>query len=226
VSSAQESAPGADAGGFIVVRDRRRSKPLSREELERMVRAGRVRDGDGLREWRDGGWVEIGAVRDQPWLRAPGGDVAPGPAAGSAATGDSVADAPALAMRFPIWRVIVAFALAIVVDAVNVVFALIPPVYITVDVVAAVTIWFVLGRPALLVGVLLVEAVPGIGVIPLWTVVVGLIVFTGSIPSRGMGDVENRGPAGRAVAFIASRLQPKEPTAGKKPRQPLKQSRK
>lgn len=208
MSASEETVPGAaaGAGGFVVVRDRRRSKPLSREELERLVRAGRVRDGDGLRERRDGAWVDIGAVREQGWLRPRDAVSAPGATQASAAA----AEAPSLSMRFPLWRVILAFALAIAVDVANLVFALIPPIYITVDVVAAVAIWFVLGRPSLLVGVLLIESVPGIGVIPLWTVVVGLIIFTGSIPARGMGDVASRGPAGKLVAFLASKLEPKE----------------
>jgi len=220
VTDPEATTAGVDAGGFIVVRDRRRSKPLSREELERLVRAGRVSDTDGLRQRRDGAWVDLGPIRDVAWLRP--SDAAPATVAAT----DLAAGAPALPMRFPAWRVVVAFALAIAVDVVNVFFALIPPIYITVDVVAAVAIWFVLGRPSLLVGVLLIEAVPGIGVIPFWTVVVGLIIFTGSIPARGMGDVENRGPVGKVVAFLATKLQPKDAKVAAGPKRSGKPARK
>ena len=57
------------------------------------------------------------------------------------------------------------------------------PLVIAVDVATAMLLWWALGRPALLFVVFLAEAIPGIGVIPLWTMVVGALAVTGRLPA-------------------------------------------
>ncbi|MSR68913.1 MAG: hypothetical protein EXS17_00995 [Phycisphaerales bacterium] len=57
------------------------------------------------------------------------------------------------------------------------------PAVIVVDVATAVLLWWVLGRPALLFVVFVAEAIPGIGMIPLWTMVVGALAMTGRLPA-------------------------------------------
>lgn len=201
MSSSDGAPSGAAIRDLVIVRDRRRSSPFSREELERLVRAGRVRDGDGLRMLRDGKWKDVGTVGDQQWFREVASLDSPDQRPGAAPA------VPSLGMRFALWRTCTALALAGLVDVLNLLFALIPPVYIAIDVVAAAAIWFVLGRPRLLMGVLLLEAVPGVGVVPLWTLVVGLIIVTGSIPARGLEDLGSRGPVWKAAATLASKFQ-------------------
>lgn len=57
------------------------------------------------------------------------------------------------------------------------------PVVIAVDVATAMLLWWALGRPALLFVVFVAEAIPGIGMIPLWTMVVGALAVTGRLPA-------------------------------------------
>ncbi len=58
------------------------------------------------------------------------------------------------------------------------------PLVIGVDVVTGFLIWLALGRPLLLLPVLIAEATPFVGMFPLWTIVVGVIATTGRLPSR------------------------------------------
>ena len=58
------------------------------------------------------------------------------------------------------------------------------PATIPLDIVTALALWAVLGRPALLLVALVAEALPGVGVLPVWTAVVIAIAITGRVPGR------------------------------------------
>lgn len=58
------------------------------------------------------------------------------------------------------------------------------PATIPLDIITALALWAMLGRPVLLLVALIAEALPGVGVLPLWTAVVVAIAVTGSIPGR------------------------------------------
>lgn len=58
------------------------------------------------------------------------------------------------------------------------------PATIPLDILTALALWTILGRPVLLLVALIAEALPGIGVLPLWTAVVIAIAVTGRIPGR------------------------------------------
>lgn len=66
------------------------------------------------------------------------------------------------------------------------------PLVIGIDLVTGVLIWFALGRPMLLLAVFLAEAIPGVGMVPLWTMVVALLATTGRLPGR-MGAMTSVG---------------------------------
>jgi len=63
------------------------------------------------------------------------------------------------------------------------------PLLIGIDLVTGVLIWLALGRPMLLFAVLLAEAIPGVGMVPLWTLVVALLA-TGRLPGK-MGPTKS-----------------------------------
>ncbi len=80
---------------------------------------------------------------------------------------------------------IAAIAIAIVSDIVNAIFTWAPPIVIGIDVVTAVLLWLVLGRPMVLLPVFIAEALPGVSIVPFWTLVAGGLAFFGRIPGRG-----------------------------------------
>ena len=82
-------------------------------------------------------------------------------------------------------RRIAAIAIAVVSDIVNAIFTWAPPVVIVIDVVTAAALYLVLGRPKLLLPVFVAEAIPGVSVVPLWTLVAVGLAFFGRIPGRG-----------------------------------------
>ena len=82
-------------------------------------------------------------------------------------------------------RRIAAIAIAVVSDIVNAIFIWAPPVVIGIDVVTAILRWVGLGRPKVLLPVFVAEAIPGVGLVPLWTLVAGGLAFFGRIPGRG-----------------------------------------
>ena len=83
---------------------------------------------------------------------------------------------------------IAAIAIAIVSDIVNAIFTWAPPIVIAIDVVTAVLLWLVLGRPMVLLPVFIAEALPGVSIFPFWTLVAGGLAFFGRIPGRGRVD--------------------------------------
>ncbi len=56
------------------------------------------------------------------------------------------------------------------------------PVVIAVDMATALLLWWTLGRPSWLLVVFVAEAIPGLGMVPFWTLVVGAIALTGRVP--------------------------------------------
>lgn len=96
--------------------------------------------------------------------------------------------APSNIWKSPSWvRIGLAMAIALVSDGLS--FFLSPtviaePLVIGIDLVTGVLIWLALGRPILLFAVFLAEAIPGVGMIPLWTMVVAILATTGRLPSR------------------------------------------
>ncbi len=99
--------------------------------------------------------------------------------------------APQISERRPSWvRIGIALAIALASDAFSFVFSatvIAEPLVISVDLVTAFAIWIALGQPAILLIALVAEAIPGVGMFPLWTVVVGIIAATGKLPGRGTG---------------------------------------
>ncbi|MSQ90420.1 MAG: hypothetical protein EXS01_03370 [Phycisphaerales bacterium] len=96
---------------------------------------------------------------------------------------------PSDSWKTPSWgRLALALAIAIASDVVSLLTSwnVGHPISVGVDVVTAGLLWWVLGRhPALLV-VFVAEAIPVVGMIPLWTMIVAVIAVTGRLPS-GMG---------------------------------------
>lgn len=58
------------------------------------------------------------------------------------------------------------------------------PATIPLDMLTALALWAILGRPVLLLVALIAEALPGVGMLPLWSAVVIAIAMTGGIPGR------------------------------------------
>lgn len=58
------------------------------------------------------------------------------------------------------------------------------PATIPLDMLTALALWAILGRPVILLVALVAEALPGVGVLPLWSAVVIAIAMTGGIPGR------------------------------------------
>jgi hypothetical protein len=58
------------------------------------------------------------------------------------------------------------------------------PATIPLDMLTALALWAILGRPVILLVALIAEALPGVGVLPLWSAVVIAIAMTGGIPGR------------------------------------------
>lgn len=83
-------------------------------------------------------------------------------------------------LRFSKGRLGVALAIALISDVVGAFAALAPPLVWLVDLVTAILLFTVLGRQWLLLPGLVLEAIPGIGVAPLWLLVVGAIALWGT----------------------------------------------
>ncbi len=104
-----------------------------------------------------------------------------------AKTPPSVPAFPESAVSVPYsWpRRLAALAIAVVSDVVNAIFTWAPPIVIGIDLVTAVLLWLVLGRPMVLLPIFIAEALPGMSLVPLWTLVAGGLAFFGKIPGRG-----------------------------------------
>jgi hypothetical protein len=84
------------------------------------------------------------------------------------------------ALRFSKKRLAVAFAIAGVSDAIGLFTASLPPIVWVVDAVTAILLFIVLGWHWLLLPGLVMEAIPGVGVLPFWLLVVGAIGVWGT----------------------------------------------
>jgi hypothetical protein len=74
----------------------------------------------------------------------------------------------------------VALIIAAVSDAISILATPLPPVVWAVDLVTAVLLFAVLGWRWLLLPGLVLEAIPGVGVVPIWLLVVVAIAFLGT----------------------------------------------
>jgi hypothetical protein len=84
------------------------------------------------------------------------------------------------ALRFSRLQIVLAIAIAGASDALCAFVVFAPPVVWGIDVLTAVLLFAVLGWQWLLLPGLVLEAVPGLGVIPFWLLVVGAIVVWGT----------------------------------------------
>jgi len=80
---------------------------------------------------------------------------------------------------------IAAIAIAVISDILNAAFTWAPPIVIGIDIITAALLWLVLGRPMVLLPVFVAEALPGMSLVPLWTLVAAGLAFLGRIPGRG-----------------------------------------
>jgi hypothetical protein len=83
-------------------------------------------------------------------------------------------------LRFSKAQLALAFAIAGASDAVGAFANAIPPLTWVLDVATALLLFVVLGRQWLLLPGLALEAIPGVGVLPFWLLVVGAIAVLGT----------------------------------------------
>jgi len=84
-------------------------------------------------------------------------------------------------------RLALAFVAAAASDVVGAILVAFPPIVLALDLATAGGLWLLLGRPGLLLAALVLEAVPGFGALPFWTLVVLAIAVTGRIRGTGSG---------------------------------------
>ena len=97
---------------------------------------------------------------------------------GQSPTGTAIS--PSLALHFSKKQLALAVAIAGVSDAIGVFVALSPPIVWVLDVVTAILLFAVLGWQWLLLPGLVMEAVPGVAVLPFWLLVVAAIAVWGT----------------------------------------------
>jgi hypothetical protein len=83
-------------------------------------------------------------------------------------------------LKFSKKQVALAFVIAGGSDAIGAFITLLPPIGWVVDLATALLLFLVLGRQWLLLPGLALEAIPGLGVLPFWLLVVGAIVVLGT----------------------------------------------
>src|SRR5258708_31521385 len=83
-------------------------------------------------------------------------------------------------LKFSKKRLAVAFAVAAVSDAIGAFATPLPPIVWAVDIATALLLFMVLGRQWLLLPGLALEAIPGLGVLPFWLLVVAAIAVLGA----------------------------------------------
>lgn len=96
---------------------------------------------------------------------------------------------PAPSLAFSAWRLVGALLIAgasdLIGGGIDATVAGVPAT-IPLDILTALALWAILGRPVILLVALIAEALPGVGVLPLWTAVVIAIAVTGGIPGRAL----------------------------------------
>ena len=83
-------------------------------------------------------------------------------------------------LKFSKRRLALAFAIAGISDAIGAFATPLPPIVWVVDLGTALLLFMVLGRQWLLLPGLALEAIPGLGVLPFWLLVVGAIAVLGT----------------------------------------------
>ena len=83
-------------------------------------------------------------------------------------------------LKFSKKRLALAFAIAGISDAIGAFATPLPPIVWVVDLGTALLLFMVLGRQWLLLPGLALEAIPGLGVLPFWLLVVGTIAVLGT----------------------------------------------
>jgi hypothetical protein len=83
-------------------------------------------------------------------------------------------------LKFSILRLALAFVVAGVSDVMGAFASMAPPIEWAVDAVTAALLFVVLGWQWLLLPGLVLEAIPGVGVLPFWLLVVGAIAILGT----------------------------------------------
>jgi len=102
------------------------------------------------------------------------------PSAPSESEKRSTETTPSTPFKFSVLRLALAFVIAGVSDVVGAFASLAPPIGWAVDVVTAALLFVVLGWQWLLLPGLVLEAIPGVGVLPFWLLVVGAIAVLGT----------------------------------------------
>jgi hypothetical protein len=83
-------------------------------------------------------------------------------------------------LKFAKKRLVLAFVIAGISDAIGAFITPVPPIGWVADLATALLLFLVLGRQWLLLPGLALEAIPGLGVLPFWLLVVGAIVVLGT----------------------------------------------
>lgn len=83
-------------------------------------------------------------------------------------------------LKFSVLRLSLAFVIAGVSDVIGAFVSLAPPIGWAVDLITAALLFVVLGWQWLLLPGLVLEAIPGVGVVPFWLLVVGAIAVLGT----------------------------------------------
>ena len=83
-------------------------------------------------------------------------------------------------LKFSALRIALAVLVAGVSDVISAFASFAPPIGWAVDVVTAALLFAVLGRQWLLLPGLVLEAIPGVGIVPFWLLVVGAIAVLGT----------------------------------------------
>src|SRR5689334_16503909 len=111
-----------------------------------------------------------------------------GPSAPSRFAKRSTETTASASLKFSVFRLALAVVIAGASDVIGAFASLAPPIGWAVDFVTAALLFVVLGWQWLLLPGLLLEAVPGVGVVPFWLLVVGAIAVLGTPrPKIGQG---------------------------------------
>jgi len=104
-------------------------------------------------------------------------------------------------------RLLLAFAVAAISDALSAWLTFIPPIEWCIDIVTALLLFLILGRQWLILPGLIAEAIPGLAIFPFWILVVGSIALWGTI---------RRPPAQQHVVTDVSSVPPRLTEGGKR----------
>ncbi len=97
---------------------------------------------------------------------------------------------PTPSRRISRTRLVLAFSIAGLADALSILLLLEPPVQWAVDLATAVLLFVVLGRQWILLPGLIMEAIPGLYIFPFWLLVVTAIAVRGNLTT----ERHSRGP--------------------------------